>query len=146
MWYIELICSLCILSVISGSIYFNNLNKEEHIVDCETLRLVSVLQEVQERSRNFHYMSNGDFVPSCRIYKDKYVLIRAVNDEETYYLPNDVKINFYDSADVFVYRQTSLYNKVTNKTLRIYKNNTAKYIIINRVGRIRINKLYAESE
>ena len=145
MHYIEVIFSICILSLMSYQLCFNNLARDEYLVNCEAIRLVSALEEVQERSRYCSYIKSSDNMPSCIIYKDKYVIHRSANDYETYYLPTDVKITVYGSSNGFVYQQKSLYGLVTNKTIRIYKNSTSKYIIINRVGRIRINKLYAES-
>ena len=65
--------------------------------------------------------------------------------EEVYYLPDDIKIDFDDNANFYVFRQNSLYNSWPNKTIKIYSGNTAKYIVINRVGRIRIINSYEDS-
>ena len=46
---------------------------------------------------------------------------------------------------IYVFRQNSLYNSWPNKTIKIYSGNTAKYIVINRVGRIRIINSYEDS-
>ena len=56
----------------------------------------------------------------------------------------DLGINFFDTANFYTFRQTSLYGGLPNKTLKVYKGSVVKYIIINRVGRIRISKYYKE--
>ena len=65
-------------------------------------------------------------------------------NSEIHYLQNDVRINFFDTANFYTFRQTSLYGGLPNKTLKVYKGSVVKYIIINRVGRIRISKYYKE--
>lgn len=143
MWYLELIISIAILAVVSGSIYFSDLASDDYAVNYEAIRLVSCLKEVQNRSRSIAYMGYGDYQPSCSIYKDKYRLNTIEGKYgEDYYLPNGVKIDNYTSANYYTFRQISLYNALANKTLKVYKNNAVRYIIINRVGRIRISKVY----
>lgn len=79
------------------------------------------------------------------IYTDKYKLkLNEKSLDEIYYLPNDIKLDFYDSANYYVFRQKSLYNSWPNKTIKIYHGKIAKYIVINRVGRIRITNYYEE--
>ena len=91
-------------------------------------------------------MKDSDFRPHCYIYRDKYT-VKLNEDvvEEVYYLPDDIKIDFDDNANFYVFRQNSLYNSWPNKTIKIYSGNTAKYIVINRVGRIRIINSYEDS-
>ena len=93
----------------------------------------------------YHYLQNSDFHPFCEIYKNKYIVHNEQGEtSEIHYLQNDVRINFFDTANFYTFRQTSLYGGLPNKTLKVYKGSVAKYIIINRVGRIRISKYYKE--
>ena len=140
MWYIELIIMTGIIALFTQSVIFVDFASEEQKVNNEAMNLVSILMNVQERSRNYHYMKDSDFRPHCYIYRDKYI-VKLNEDavEEVYYLPDDIKIDFY------VFRQNSLYNSWPNKTIKIYSGNTAKYIVINRVGRIRIINSYEDS-
>ena len=71
--------------------------------------------------------------------------VKELSIEANYYLPDDIKIDFDDNANFYVFRQNSLYNSWPNKTIKIYSGNTAKYIVINRVGRIRIINSYEDS-
>ena len=138
MWYIELIIMAGIIALFAQSGIFVDFASEEQQVNNEAINLVSILMNVQERSRNYHYMKDSDFRPHCYIYRDKYIL--KLND-----LPDDIKIDFDDNANFYVFRQNSLYNSWPNKTIKIYSGNTAKYIVINRVGRIRIINSYEDS-
>lgn len=139
MWYIELIIMAGIIALFTQSVIFVDFASEEQQVNNEAINLVSILMNVQERSRNYHYMKDSDFRPHCYIYRDKYT-VKLNEDvvEEVYYLHDDIKIDFDDNANFYVFRQNSLYNSWPNKTIKIYSGNTAKYIVINRVGRIRI--------
>ena len=146
MWYIELIIMTGIIALFTQSVIFVDFASEEQKVNNEAMYLVSTLMNVQERSRNYHYMKDSDFRPHCYIYRDKYI-VKLNEDavEEVYYLPDDIKIDFDDNANFYVFRQNSLYNSWRNKTIKIYSGNTAKYIVINRVGRIRIINSYEDS-
>ena len=127
MWYVELIIMTGIIALFTQSVIFVDFASEEQKVNNEAINLVSILMNVQERSRNYHYMKDSDFRPHCYIYRDKYIL----------------KLN--ENANFYVFRQNSLYNSWPNKTIKIYSGNTAKYIVINRVGRIRIINSYEDS-
>lgn len=140
MWYLEMLISLCIIGVLGTGIYYADAARERYEVDCETLRLVNVLTEVQERSRRHKYTSDERFLPSCHIYEDKYIIRRTIDDKgETYYLQNGVKIDLMGHSGFFyLFKQNSLYGNTANKTLKVYKNNSSKYIAISRIGRIRV--------
>ena len=139
MWYVELIIMTGIIALFTQSVIFVDFASEEQKVNNEAINLVSILMNVQERSRNYHYMKDSDFRPHCYIYRDKYILKLNENTaQRIYYLPDDIKIDFD-------FRQNSLYNSWPNKTIKIYSGNTAKYIVINRVGRIRIINSYEDS-
>ncbi len=145
MWYLELIMSIGLIVLLVQGINFVDLASDERIVNAETVNLMEVLMDIQERSRDYHYMESGDFRPICYIYSDKYEVVLQFHGKKiTHHLPEDIKINFYDSGGYYVFRQESLYNGWPNKTIKVYKNNVAKYIIINRVGRIRVSKYYKE--
>ena len=139
MWYVELIIMTGIIALFTQSVIFVDFASEEQKVNNEAINLVSILMNVQERSRNYHYMKDSDFRPHCYIYRDENTAQRI------YYLPDDIKIDFDDNANFYVFRQNSLYNSWPNKTIKIYSGNTAKYIVINRVGRIRIINSYEDS-
>lgn len=143
MWYVELIVYIALIMIFSQTITFIDLASDEQEVNNEALILVGTLLDIQERSRNYHYMETTDFRPFCYIYKDRYE-VQLTQDEEAipYYLPKNVNLDFYDNANFFIFRQLSLYNSWPTKTIKVYKGNIAKYIIINRVGRIRISKFY----
>lgn len=144
MWYLELIVSLAILTTVSGSIYFSDLASDDYAVNYETIRLVSCLKEVQQRSRTIAIEDNVRYPPTCIIYKDKYQFnIEGGRNGEYYYLKNGVKIDLYTSANFYTFKQMSLFNGFATKTIRVYKNKSTRYIVINRVGRIRIQKVYA---
>ncbi len=142
MWYIECLMSICMIALLGGSVYFSDMASEQYQVNCETVRLVNIFQEIQERSQNYHLEQNGDFIPSCSVYQDRYVIRRFAGNEgssETYYLRNGVRIDTGElSGLAYIFKERSLYGGTTNKTLKVYKNKTSKYIAINRVGRIRI--------
>lgn len=146
MWYIELIIMTGIIALFIQSVIFVDFASEEQKVNNEAMNLVSILMNVQERSRTYHYMKDSDFRPHCYIYRDKYILKLNENTvQRIYYLPDDIKIDFDDNANFYVFRQNSLYNSWPNKTIKIYSGNIAKYIVINRVGRIRIINSYEDS-
>lgn len=146
MWYVELIIMTGIITLFTQSVIFVDFASEEQKVNNEAMYLVSTLMNVQERSRNYHYMKDSDFRPHCYIYRDKYILNLNENTaQRIYYLPDDIKIDFDDNANFYVFRQNSLYNSWPNKTIKIYSGNIAKYIVINRVGRIRIVNSYEDS-
>ncbi len=146
MWYIELIIMAGIIALFTQSVIFVDFASEEQKVNNEAMYLVSTLMNVQERSRNYHYMKDSDFRPHCYIYRDKYILNLNENTaQRIYYLPDDIKIDFDNNANFYVFRQNSLYNSWPNKTIKIYSGNIAKYIVINRVGRIRIINSYEDS-
>ena len=145
MWYLELIVSLAILATVSGSIYFSNLASDEYAVNYEAIRLVSCLKEVQQRSRNVAHDGPGVFQASCFIYADKYKFNYG-SGGEMYYLQNGVKIDHYTNSDRYTFRPVSFYNALATKTIKVYKNDVARYIIINRVGRIRVQKAYASDK
>ena len=146
MWYIELIIMTGLIALFTQSIIFVDFASEEQKVNNEAMYLVSTLMNVQERSRNYHYMKDSDFRPHCYIYRDKYILNLNENTaQRIYYLPDDIKIDFDDNANFYVFRQNSLYNSWPNKTIKIYSGNIVKYIVINRVGRIRIINSYEDS-
>lgn len=146
MWYIELIIITGFIALCTQSVMFIDFASEKQQVDSEAINLVNVLMNIQERSRNYHYMKDSDFRPVCRIYRDKYILKLNENaSEEVHYLPDDIKIDFEDNANLYVFRQNSLYNAWPNKTIKVYRGNIAKYIVISRVGRIRIANVYEES-
>lgn len=140
MWYLEMLVSLCIIGVLGTGIYFADAARERYEVDCETLRLVNALTEVQERSRGHKYAVDERFLPWCRIYEDRYVIYRTVKDSgETYYLQNGVKIDLMGASGYgYAFKQNSLYGNTANKTLKVYKNNSSKYIVVSRIGRIRV--------
>ena len=145
MWYLELIVSLAILASVAGSIYFKDMASDTLAVNYEAIRLVNCLKEVQQRSRSSHSLGNNAYLPSCHIYKDKYQLnVGDGSTGEFYYLTNGVRIESYTATSFYAFKQRSLFNGVDNKTLKIYKNKAVKYIIINRVGRIRIAIVYAQ--
>ena len=144
-WYAELLLAIYVLILFCGCAYFRDLSSVQYQVDAEAVRLAGCLMQVQERSRNYHYLQNSDFHPFCEIYKNKYIVHNEQGENsEIHYLQNDVQINFFDTANFYTFRQTSLYGGLPNKTLKVYKGSVAKYIIINRVGRIRISKYYEE--
>ena len=90
-------------------------------------------------------MKDNDFRPVCYIFRDKYIVEnKQKENSETYYLPNGIRTNFFDTANCYVFRQNSLYGNLPNKTIKIYKDDAVRYIIINRVGRIRISRFYEE--
>lgn len=145
MWYAELLLAMYVLILFCGCAYFRDLSAVQYQVDSEAVRLAGCLMQMQERSRNYHYLKNSDFHPFCNIYKDKYIIQNEQGkNSEIYCLQNGVRINFFDTANFYTFRQSSLYGGLPNKTLKVYKDNVAKYIIINRVGRIRISKYYEE--
>lgn len=146
MWYIELILIIVFWALFTQGVHFVNLLSEEQLIANECFNLIGALKEVQEHSRGYHYMNNMDFRPLCYIYKDHYEIQFEQNGPLTRYdLPDDIRIDFYDSANFFVFRQKSLYNAWTNKTIKVYKGKKAKYIIVNRIGRIRLSNWYEES-
>lgn len=146
MWYAEILLVIYVMVLFCSGVYFSDLSSAQYQVDAETVRLASCLMQVQERSRNYRYLKNDDFCPMCYVYKDKYVVKNELDkDGEIYYLPNGIRANFFDVANYYLFRQSSLYGGLPNKTIKIYKGNVAKYIIINRVGRIRISHYYEES-
>ncbi len=142
MWYIECLLSICMIALLGGGVYFGDMASEKYQVNCETVRLVNIFQEIQERSQNYHFGKNGDFSPSCNVYPDRYVIRRFAGkgeSDETYYLRNGVRIDTDELPGMpYTFKERSLYGGTENKTLKLYKNNTSKYIAINRVGRIRI--------
>ena len=146
MWYIELIIMTGLIALFTQSVIFVDFASEEQKVNNEAINLDSILMNVQERSRNYQYMKDSDFRPHCYIYRDKYI-VKLNEDavEEVYYLPDDIKIDFDDNANFYVFRQNSLYNSWPTKTIKIYSGNIAKYIVINRVCRIRIINSYEDS-
>ncbi|WP_302486031.1 hypothetical protein [uncultured Megamonas sp.] len=146
MWYVELIIIAGFIALCTQSVMFIDFASEEQQVDSEAINLVNVLMNIQERSRNYHYMKDSDFRPICYIYRDKYILKLNENAaEEVHYLSNDIRMDFEDNANLYVFRQNSLYNSWPNKTIKVYRGNIAKYIVISRVGRIRIVNAYEES-
>ena len=139
MWYLEMLISLCIIGVLGTGIYFADAARERYEVDCETLRLVNALTEVQERSRGYKYAVDERFLPVCQIYEDRYVIRRTLKDKgEIYYLQNGVKIDLMGQSYSYIFKQNSLYGNTANKTLKVYKNSSSKYIAVSRIGRIRI--------
>lgn len=146
MWYVELIIIAGFIALCTQSVMFIDFASEEQQVDSEAINLVNVLMNIQERSRNYHYMKDSDFRPICYIYRDKYILKLNENAvEEVHYLSDDIRMDFEDNANLYVFRQNSLYNSWPNKTIKVYRGNIAKYIVISRVGRIRIVNAYEES-
>ena len=146
MWYVELIVVLLAWGILINNISLVDVTNDEQKVANECFRLVGALREVQDHSRNYHYMDNMDFRPLCYIYRDHYDLQFEQNGViKRYDLPEDMSLDFYDTANFMVFRQKSLYNAWTNKTIKISKGNIAKYIIINRIGRIRISNWYEDS-
>ena len=145
MWYAEILLVIYVMVLFCSGAYFSDLSSAQYQVDAEAVRLASCLMQVQERSRNYRYLENNDFRPMCYVYKDKYVVKnKQGEDSEIYYLPNGIRANFFDTASYYVFRQNSLYGTLPNKTIKIYKDNAIRYIIINRVGRIRISRFYEE--
>ena len=140
MWYLEMLISLCIIGVLGTGIYFADAARERYEVDCETLRLVNTLTELQERSRGHKYAVDERFLPWCQIYEDRYVVHHTVKDRlgKTYYLQNGVKIDLMGQSYSYTFKQNSLYGKTANKTLKVYKNSSSKYIAVSRIGRIRV--------
>lgn len=108
MWYVELIIMAGLIALFTQSVIFIDFASEEQQVNNEAIKLVSILMNVQERSRNYHCMKDSDFRPICYIYTDKYKLkLNEKSLDEIYYLPNDIKLDFYDSANYYVFRQKS---------------------------------------
>ena len=68
MWYVELIIMTGIIALFTQSVIFVDFASEEQKVNNEAINLVSILMNVQERSRNYHYMKDSDFRPICFIY------------------------------------------------------------------------------
>lgn len=146
MWYVELIIIAGFIALCTQSVMFIDFASEEQQVDSEAINLVNVLMNIQERSRNYHHIKDSDFRPICYIYRDKYILKLSENAaEEVHYLSDDIRMDFEDNANLYVFRQNSLYNSWPNKTIKVYRGNIAKYIVISRVGRIRIVNAYEES-
>lgn len=145
MWYAEILLAIYIIALFSSGIYFFDLSGAQYEVDSEAVRLASCLMQIQERSRHYSCLKNSDFRPLCYIYKDKYIIqYKQGENSEIHYLPDGIRINFFDTANFYTFRQNSLYGALPNKTIKIYKDDAVKYIIINRVGRIRISKYYEE--
>ena len=74
MWYVELIIMAGSIALFAQSGIFVDFASEEQQVNNEAINLVSILMNVQERSRNYHYMKDSDFRPHCYIYRDKYTV------------------------------------------------------------------------
>ena len=68
MWYVELIIMTGIIALFTQSVIFVDFASEEQKVNNEAINLVSILMNVQECSRNYHYMKDSDFRPHCYIY------------------------------------------------------------------------------
>ena len=60
MWYIELIIMTGIIALFTQSVIFVDFASEEQKVNNEAINLVSILMNVQECSRNYHYMKDSD--------------------------------------------------------------------------------------
>ena len=90
-WYAELLLAIYVLILFCGCAYFRDLSSVQYQVDAEAVRLAGCLMQVQERSRNYHYLQNSDFHPFCEIYKDKYIVHNEQGENsEIHYLQNDV--------------------------------------------------------
>lgn len=145
MWYAEILLVIYVMILFCSGAYFSDLSSAQYQVDAEAVRLASCLMQMQERSRNCHYLKDNDFRPVCYIFRDKYIVEnKQKENSETYYLPNGIRANFFDTANCYVFKQNSLYGNLPNKTIKIYKDNAVRYVIINRVGRIRISRFYEE--
>ena len=52
-----------LIALFTQSVIFVDFASEEQKVNNEAMYLVSTLMNVQERSRNYHYMKDSDFRP-----------------------------------------------------------------------------------
>lgn len=104
MWYVELIMSIGLIVLLVQGINFVDLASDERIVNAETVNLMEVLIDIQERSRDYHYMESGDFRPICYIYPDKYEVVLQLHGKKiTHHLPEDIKLIFMIVVDIMFF-------------------------------------------
>lgn len=138
---VELLCILAILSILSGQILPKLTMLEQSKLDYETACLVADLRWMQQRSRNMQWNdlrfagTNPELQPVLHINSDSYYVVmqKVVKQHE---LADGIRIYMNQSTIKF----TVDGHMTTPMTLQVRKGADCRLVIIDRVGRIRVQR------